>query len=79
MTAYGRKRTLISVVFGVPERPLSGKAVIGPSLALRDFVLLHWSGFSFSILYNVAMKSQIVQVHGKCTAHLDLRKPMLPV
>ena len=28
MSASGRKRTLISVVLVVPERPLSGKAVI---------------------------------------------------
>jgi len=30
MTASGRKRTLISAVFVVPERPLSGKADIKP-------------------------------------------------
>ncbi len=30
MSACGRKRTLISEVFGVPERPLSGKADIKP-------------------------------------------------
>ncbi len=28
ISAIGRKRTLISVVLVVPERPLSGKAVI---------------------------------------------------
>jgi len=33
VTAYGRKRTLNSVVFVVPGRPLSGKAAIKLILA----------------------------------------------
>jgi len=34
MTASGRKRPLVSVVFGKPERPLSGKADIAARINL---------------------------------------------
>jgi len=37
MSAFGRKRTIISLVFVMPERPLSGKADIALTVNMDDY------------------------------------------